>query len=119
MSSWTAPVTYSMTENYPQVRCYDYQGKVQDHEALELGQRYMSPTTGKCKHLVVQGRNPHAGDGTVPIRDCAPRIRQLAALLATHPPIDDKGLKVWLKDWPWFMLLNFWPFGRHMWKQTY
>jgi hypothetical protein len=100
-------------------RCYDYQGKTQEHKSLVYGQRYRSPTTGKCKRLRVQSCVPadHREEHIiVSVKDCAPRMIQYAAELTASPPIDAKGLEVWLTMWPWFIFLTFWPFQRGAWK---
>ena len=40
--------------------CYDYQLKFEEHDPLRHGQRYLSPTTGKCKKLQVQSTKSKA-----------------------------------------------------------
>ena len=109
----------SMAERNPQVHCYDYQGKIKEHASLQHGQRYMSPTNGKCKSLVVQSQSPSFREGTVPITDCAPRIRQKAAVLTQNLLFTKESFLVWLVNWPQFVFLMFWPFHRQTWKQIY
>jgi hypothetical protein len=102
--------------------CYDYQRKLQEHKSLQDGQRYRSPTTGKCKRVRVQSTAPPnqtESHITVPVSDCAPRIRQYAAELTAYPPIDGQGLEVWLTKWLWFIILTFWPFRHNGWKTPY
>ncbi|KAG9315405.1 hypothetical protein JVU11DRAFT_4555 [Chiua virens] len=92
--------------------CYDSQYRPMYHG---LEQRYISPTTGKCRPLVVQAVHPKHRQNIerieVRVGDNTPKARKLALWLVLHAPYRLEDLPMWLVRWAWFTLALIWPFN--------
>ncbi|KAH0831057.1 hypothetical protein J3R83DRAFT_13580 [Lanmaoa asiatica] len=76
-------------------------------------QRYVSPTTGRCRPLVVQAVHPKllsVNRIEVPVGGNVPRVKKLAIWLAVHLPFKLEEIPIWLMRWAWFTLALIWPF---------
>ncbi|KAH7915431.1 hypothetical protein BJ138DRAFT_86659 [Hygrophoropsis aurantiaca] len=71
-------------------------------------QRYVSPTSGKCRRLVVQSVKPKGKE--VEISDASRKSSKLAVWLVTNPPKSGEELLGWIGRWIWFLLALIWPF---------
>ncbi|KAF8841830.1 hypothetical protein BDN67DRAFT_900582 [Paxillus ammoniavirescens] len=89
--------------------CYDNQYRRTYHGEE---QRYVSPSTGRCRPLVVQAVNPAGNMGRIeiPVNENSPKARKLAIWLTLHPPGTVEEVLVWLLRWVWFTLALIWPF---------
>ncbi|KAG1855323.1 hypothetical protein DFJ58DRAFT_702871 [Suillus subalutaceus] len=99
---WRLPVTRGET-----ITCYDDLGKPKTHG---LEQRYVSPTTGICRKLVVQAVTP-IGKREVAIRDHTSQASKIAYRL-TNPPIRWWIIFEYIALWVWFTLKLLWSFVR-------
>ena len=91
--------------------CFDNQYRPTFHGT---GQRYVSPTTGRCRPLIVQAVHPKLGNLDrieIPLGENVPRARKLALWLVLHPPFKLKEVPLWLMRWAWFTLALIWPFN--------
>ncbi|KAG1730190.1 hypothetical protein EDB19DRAFT_1929477 [Suillus lakei] len=90
------------------VTCHDHLGKPKNHG---LEQRYVSPTTGVCRKLVLQAVNPSKTSKVkeVAIRNHANRASGLAAWLLFHSPIGGRKFFKWIGVWLWFIWKLLWP----------
>ncbi|KAH0834116.1 hypothetical protein J3R83DRAFT_11404 [Lanmaoa asiatica] len=76
-------------------------------------QRYVSPSTGRCRPLVIQAVHPKPQNINrieVPVGGNAPRVKKLAIWLVVHPPSTLEEIPLWLLRWIWFTLALIWPF---------
>ncbi|EGN98187.1 hypothetical protein SERLA73DRAFT_161075 [Serpula lacrymans var. lacrymans S7.3] len=89
--------------------CRDWQLKPNHHDH-QGGQRYVSPTTGKCKKLVVQSVFPKGDE--VKVNDQSAKSSKLAVWLVENPPTSFEDILQWLGRWAWFALALIWPFDR-------
>jgi hypothetical protein len=87
--------------------CYDYQLKPNNHDIQH--QRYVSPTSGKCRQLIVQSTAPMGHE--VQISGGGRLSTMLAKWLVQHPPTTFLGAMECLYKWLWFVCCVFWPFG--------
>jgi hypothetical protein len=91
-----------------QITCYSYPG---DRKPIQHGQeqRYISPTTGLCRKLVVQSVNP-SGPGEHAIEDHADGTSKVALwLCSTNPFRNGVGTFFkWTGKHPWFSFKLFW-----------
>ncbi|KAG2125480.1 hypothetical protein DEU56DRAFT_824716 [Suillus clintonianus] len=97
--SWQLPITHKET-----VTCYDDLGNPKTHG---LEQRYVSPTTGVCRKLVVQAVAP-SGKFEVPISSHTNQASKLAIWLLANSPIRGWVILKWIGIWLWFTLKLFW-----------
>ncbi|KAG1730176.1 hypothetical protein EDB19DRAFT_1641432 [Suillus lakei] len=90
------------------VTCYDYLGKPKNHS---LEQRYVSPTTGVCRKLVVQAVNPSRPSKVkeVAISNHANHASKRAAWLLSHCPIRRRNFFKWIRQSVWFAWSLLWP----------
>jgi hypothetical protein len=91
-----------------QITCYSYPG---DRKPIQHGQeqRYISPTTGLCRKLVVQSVNPK-GPGEHGIKDHADGISKVAIWLCSTNPFR-KGVGTffkWIGKSLWFSFKLLW-----------
>ncbi|KAG0699303.1 hypothetical protein DFH29DRAFT_854975 [Suillus ampliporus] len=84
------PVTRNET-----ITCYDDLGNSKTHG---LEQRYVSPTTGACRKLVLQAVNPSA-TSEVPIRNHANHTIKLAIWLLDNSPLRGWNIFKWIGIW--------------------
>ncbi|KAG2158527.1 uncharacterized protein EDB93DRAFT_1237905 [Suillus bovinus] len=96
------PVWQPVTRNET-ITCYDDLGNPKTHG---LEQRYVSPTTGICRRLVVQAVTP-SGKFEVSIRNHANHAIKSAIWLTTSP-IRGWLIFKWIAVWLWFTLRLFW-----------
>jgi len=105
--------------------CYDYQLKPNFHSPDT--QRYVSPTTGKCRKLCVQCtpaaiNSPKLGGAThakeVPVSGGASKTLKLAYWLTVHSPFGEDFLG-WVARWLWMILCLFWPVSQATYEKTY
>lgn len=90
--------------------CFDNQYRPTFHGPE---QRYISPTTGRCRQLIVQAVHPNYRnvDRTeIAVGENAPRARKLAIWLVLHRPFKLEEVPLWLMRWSWFTLALIWPF---------
>ncbi|KIK92279.1 hypothetical protein PAXRUDRAFT_584706 [Paxillus rubicundulus Ve08.2h10] len=89
--------------------CYDNQYRPTFHGEE---QRYVSPSTGRCRPLVVQAVNPAEDKRRleIPVDENSPKARKLAVWLTLHPPVTADVFLVWFLRWAWFTLALIWPF---------
>ncbi|KAG1811707.1 hypothetical protein EV424DRAFT_1327398 [Suillus variegatus] len=71
-------------------------------------QRYISPTTGICRKLIVQAVTP-SGKFEVPLKDHANDASKLAIWLLTHSPFKGWIIFKWFGKSVWFALKLLWP----------
>ncbi|KAF8439963.1 hypothetical protein L210DRAFT_3504333 [Boletus edulis BED1] len=93
--------------------CYDNQYRPSYHGTE---QRYVSPTTGRCRPLVVQAVHPGRRDGDgkweeVDVGENTPKARKLAIWLVDNLPHKLAEVPLWLMRWAWFTLALIWPFN--------
>ncbi|KAG0695976.1 hypothetical protein DFH29DRAFT_879675 [Suillus ampliporus] len=93
------PVTQNET-----ITCYDDLGKSKTHG---LEQRYVSPTTGVCRKLVLQAVNPSA-PSEVPISNHANHTIKLAIWLLDNSPFRGWNIFKWIGIWLLFTFKLFW-----------
>lgn len=105
--------------------CYDYQHKPNYHRHDR--QRYVSPTTGKCRWLRVQctpaARALSTTVGTThaleqDVGGGAIRALKLAYWLTEHSPFSEYLLG-WIGRWLWLVLCLFWPINSVQYQETY
>ncbi|KAG0700178.1 hypothetical protein DFH29DRAFT_983184 [Suillus ampliporus] len=77
------------------ITCYDDLGNSKTHS---LEQRYVSPTTGACRKLVLQAVNPSA-PSEVPIRNHANHTIKLAIWLLDNSPFRGWNIFKWISIW--------------------
>ncbi|KAG2151231.1 uncharacterized protein EDB93DRAFT_1083385 [Suillus bovinus] len=100
MRLWQLPVTQDET-----ITCYDDLGHPKNHG---LEQRYVSPTTGICRKLVVQAVTP-SGTSEIAVSSHTNQASKIAMwLLANFPPIRGWIIFRWVMIWLWFTLKLFW-----------
>ncbi|KAI9569780.1 hypothetical protein HD554DRAFT_447535 [Boletus coccyginus] len=88
------------------VTCYDYLGNPHTHGQE---QRYVSPTTGVCRKLVVQSVNPQ-GRHERRIKDHTGQANRLAIWLYSTSPFSKYTFFKWIGIWLLFSLKLFWSF---------
>ncbi|KAG6377748.1 hypothetical protein JVT61DRAFT_14520 [Boletus reticuloceps] len=93
--------------------CYDNQYRPSYHGTE---QRYVSPTTGRCRPLVVQAVHPGRRDRDrnweeVDVGENTPKARKLAIWLVDNLPHKLVEVPLWLMRWAWFTLALIWPFN--------
>src|SRR5258708_1960674 len=95
-----------MDTNTPQ--CYNSQLKPSYHGN---GQRYTSPTNGKCKRLIVQSVNPTSADTWEErnLRSKIPLSTKLAAWLINTIINPSRNVFLWLFVWPLYMFALLMP----------
>ncbi|KAG2071092.1 hypothetical protein BDR04DRAFT_521378 [Suillus decipiens] len=93
---WQLPVTQNET-----ITCYDDLRKPKTHGTE---QRYVSPTTGVCRKLVVQAVTP-LGKSEVAIKDHINQASKTAIWLTDNSPIRGWNIFKWTALWSWFTLL--------------
>ncbi|KAG2052983.1 hypothetical protein BDR06DRAFT_997324 [Suillus hirtellus] len=71
-------------------------------------QRYISPTTGNCRRLIVQAVTP-SGKFEVAIKDHTNDASKLAIWLLTHSPFKGWIIFEWIAKSVWFALKLLWP----------
>ncbi|KAG0700176.1 hypothetical protein DFH29DRAFT_853916 [Suillus ampliporus] len=86
------------------ISCYDDLGNRKTHG---LEQRYVSPTTGVCRKLVLQAVNPSA-PSEVPITNHTSQASKLAIWLIANSPIRGWVIFKWVAIWLWFTFKLFW-----------
>ena len=105
--------------------CRDGQYRPAFHEAE---QRYVSPTTGRCKRLVVQAVHPRLGVSPSmnwteeEVGANIPKARKLAIWLVLHQPFypfKPADIPRWFWYWAWFTLALIWPFNSPRYKGHY
>ncbi|KAG2130242.1 hypothetical protein DEU56DRAFT_973459, partial [Suillus clintonianus] len=99
------PFTHNDSESFI---CHDNLGKVKKHGA---GQRYVSPTTGICRKLVLQAVNPSktAEVKEVAISNHANETSKLGIWLSSNCPIRGWIIFEWIRKWWLFNWLLLWP----------
>ncbi|KAG1743660.1 uncharacterized protein EDB91DRAFT_220585 [Suillus paluster] len=98
MPLWQLPVTQRET-----ITCIDDMGNPKTHGPE---QRYVSPTTGVCRKLVVQAVNRSA-PSEVAISNHTSQVSKLAVWLVATP-IRGWVIFKWVGVWLWFTLKLFW-----------
>ena len=91
--------------------CYDSHYRPTFHGTE---QRYVSPTTGRCRPLIVQAVHPGSQviDRTeIDIGESIPDARKLAVWLVINPPFRPEKILLWLFRWTWFTFALIWPFN--------
>ncbi|KAH7923822.1 hypothetical protein BV22DRAFT_557711 [Leucogyrophana mollusca] len=88
-----------------QIFCRDGQLRLVTHGPE---QRYVSPTSGKCRKLIVQAVNPKGRE--VKISDGSRKSSKLAVWLVQNRPESGEQLLQWVGKWIWFMGALIWPF---------
>ncbi|KAI9569782.1 hypothetical protein HD554DRAFT_447622 [Boletus coccyginus] len=83
-----------------EVTCYDYLRKPTTHG---WEQRYVSPTTGVCRKLVVQSVNPQGPDERR-IKDHTSQVNRLARSLHSMNPFSKDAFPKWVGTWMLFSL---------------
>ncbi|KAG2071159.1 hypothetical protein BDR04DRAFT_1098859 [Suillus decipiens] len=96
---WHLPVTQKET-----ITCYDDLGHPKTHG---LEQRYVSPTTGVCRKLIVQAVAPF-GKYEVPISNHANQASKIAIWLLSNSPVRGWIIFRWIGLWFLFTLKLFW-----------
>ena len=105
--------------------CYDGQYRPAFHETE---QRYVSPTTGRCKELVVQAVHPRVRVNQnmnwteKDVRANIPQARKLAIWLVLNQPFHPfkpADVPHWLWRWAWFTLALIWPFNSSKYRGHY
>lgn len=84
--------------------CYDNQYRATHHGSE---QRYVSPTTGRCRRLIVQAVHPKPGHfeyTEVAVGAHIPKARKLAIWLVCNPPFNPLKIPLWLVRWARFTL---------------
>ncbi|KAG1759457.1 hypothetical protein EDD22DRAFT_141433 [Suillus occidentalis] len=99
MRRWQLPLTKKDT-----ITCYDDLGTPKTHG---LEQRYVSPTTGVCRKLVVQAVSP-SGKSEVPISNHTNQASKIAIWLLANSPIRGWILFKWVAVFLWFTLKLLW-----------
>ncbi|KAG2141183.1 uncharacterized protein EDB93DRAFT_1089549 [Suillus bovinus] len=100
MPFWQLPVTRDDT-----ITCYDNSGNPKTHGRE---QRYVSPTTGICRKLIVQAVTP-SGKPEVAVSSHANQASKIAIwLVANFPPIQGWIIFKWIALWLWFIVKLFW-----------
>ncbi|KAG2130259.1 hypothetical protein DEU56DRAFT_890245 [Suillus clintonianus] len=99
------PFTHNDSESFI---CHDNLGKVKKHGA---GQRYVSPTSGICRKLVVQAVNPSKTSEVkeVAIKNHTNEAGKLARWLLSNFPPRGWIIFEWITKWLWFNWLLLWP----------
>ncbi|KAG2341034.1 hypothetical protein BDR05DRAFT_983815 [Suillus weaverae] len=87
------------------ITCSNDIGKLKTHGQE---QRYLSPTTGICRKLIVQAVTP-SGKFEVAIKDHTNQTSKLAIWLLSHSPIRGWIFFKWISVWLWFTLKLLWP----------
>ena len=87
-----------------QITCCDYLGNLKTHGRE---QRYVSPTTGICRRLVVQSVNPN-GPGEQRIKDHTSQASKLALWLYSTNPFRERMFFKWTGTWLLFSLKLLW-----------
>ena len=90
--------------------CYDNQYRPTFHGTE---QRYVSPTTGECKPLIVQAVHPRSQIINwieTRVGSNAPNARRLAIWLIYNPPFKLEEIPLWLFRWTWFTFALIWPY---------
>ncbi|KAG2070147.1 hypothetical protein BDR04DRAFT_654397 [Suillus decipiens] len=93
---WQLPVTQNKT-----ITCRNDLGQLKTHGPE---QRYVSPTTGACRKLVVQAVNPR-GESEVAIRNHINQARKTAIWLTDNSPPQWRRIIKWIILWSWFTCL--------------
>ena len=91
--------------------CYDNQYRP-THHGTE--QRYVSPTTGRCRPLVVQAVHPSSqivDRIEIGVGENIPNARKLAIWLVLNLPSKLDQIPIWLMRWTWFTFALIWPFN--------
>jgi hypothetical protein len=99
MMRWKLPVTQQET-----ITCYDDLGNPKTHGPE---QRYVSPTTGICRKLVVQAVTPF-GKSEVAISNHTNQASKIAIWLLANSPIRGWIIFKWIVVWFWFTLKLLW-----------
>ena len=87
------------------ITCYDYLGRPKSHGGE---QRYISPTTGACRKLVIQAVEPKAPNEHR-IKDHTGHVNKLALFLrSTNPFRDNRIVLKWAGAWLLFTLALLW-----------
>ena len=86
------------------VTCYDYLGNPKTHGQE---QRYVSPTTGVCRKLVIQSVNPR-GPHERRIKDHTSQANRLAIWLYSTSPFSKHTFFKWIGIWLLFSLKLLW-----------
>ncbi|KAG2747884.1 hypothetical protein P692DRAFT_20806046 [Suillus brevipes Sb2] len=97
---WQLPLTKKDTT----ITCYDDLNKPKVHGPE---QRYVSPTTGVCRKLVVQAVAP-SGKTEVAIRNHANQASKIAIWLLSNSPIRKWNIFKWIARWFWFTFKLLW-----------
>ncbi|KAG9309197.1 hypothetical protein JVU11DRAFT_10911 [Chiua virens] len=92
--------------NQETITCYDYLGIAKSHGPE---QRYVSPTTGICRKLIVQSVNPK-GPGEQRIMDHTTQASRLAMWLVCTNPFYDRVFFKWISTCFFFSLKLLWSF---------
>ncbi|KAG2747887.1 hypothetical protein P692DRAFT_20736088 [Suillus brevipes Sb2] len=99
MRRWQLPLAKKET-----ITCYDDLGTPKTHG---LEQRYVSPTTGICRKLVVQAVTPSA-KSEVPISSHTNQASKIAIWLLANSPIRGWIVFKWVAVFLWFTLKLLW-----------
>ncbi|KIK43148.1 hypothetical protein CY34DRAFT_728356 [Suillus luteus UH-Slu-Lm8-n1] len=99
MRRWQLPLAKKET-----ITCYDDLGTPKTHG---LEQRYVSPTTGVCRKLVVQAVTP-SNKSEVPISSHTNQASKIAIWLLANSPIRGWIIFKWVAVFLWFTLKLFW-----------
>ena len=86
------------------VTCYDFCGSPQTHDNV---QRYVSPTTGACRRLVVQSVQP-SGPGERRIKDHTDQPSKVALWICSTNPFVKWAFFKWVGTWLLFSLKLLW-----------
>ncbi|KAG2052935.1 hypothetical protein BDR06DRAFT_914560 [Suillus hirtellus] len=93
------------THKDSEITCSDDIGRLRTHGPE---QRYLSPTTGLCRQLIVQAVTP-SGKFEVAIKDNTSEICKLAIWLLTHSPFKGWIIFEWIGKSVWLALKLLWP----------
>ncbi|KAG2070805.1 hypothetical protein BDR04DRAFT_1231436 [Suillus decipiens] len=94
-----------LTRKDSDIICYNDIGQPKTHGQE---QRYISPTTGICRRLIVQAVTP-SGEFEVAIKDNASEAGKLAMWLVSHSPIGGGVFFKWTRKYVWFTWKLLWP----------
>jgi hypothetical protein len=97
---WRLPFTKKDTP----ITCYDDLNNPKSHG---LEQRYVSPTTGICRKLVVQAVTP-SGKSEVAVSSHTNQASKLAMWLLSNNPIRGWIIFEWIARWLWFASKLLW-----------
>ncbi|KAG2136117.1 uncharacterized protein EDB93DRAFT_1169978 [Suillus bovinus] len=90
----------SLMHKESEITCSDDIGRTKTHGQE---QRYLSPTTGLCRKLIVQAVTP-SGKFEVPIKDETSEACKLAIWLLTHCPVRGWIFFKWIRKFFWLSL---------------